>query len=529
MKKHIAIPITIILSLTLSLSILITALAYPWPDRNLEFGMTGDDVLSLQMALEEEGISTGSLDGYFGALTENALMTYQSWYGLVVDGVAGPQTYSSLFGESGQQTQADTGTGEISRSLSRGMYGSDVTTLQRLLNSLGYYDGYLDGDFGGMTEGAVVAFQSDNGLYVDGVVGPITLNALYSGAPAQEGRAQAAPDGSVSFDRSLYRGSYGSDVTALQKMLQQLGYYSGTIDGDFGGMTESAVIAFQQAKGLYVDGVAGPITIGELQGLTNTKPAAAAQTQEDEEEEEDKGTPASEAVVLTNISNAPGGIEIDWAKVDGINTYRVFKLDNSGSWAAIGDTSSTYFIDQNVVSGNRYTYTVRSVAADGSYPGDYNRSGISFTYTYNYDTYVANAPGYITKEMVAEKAKALGLDNNEILGLVAWVQGEGYTNIGVPYMDYLAACVVVNGLLDGVYSRGEDFIKQIESWGDSYFSAENLKRRYENASQGTLLAVYLALTNRQPGIYFCRGALEKPDGCFYDSGLIIEGEYSYVW
>lgn len=44
----------------------------------------------------------------------------------------------------------------------------------------------------------------------------------------------------------LGRGSFGSLVTTLQKGLKPLGFYTGRIDGDFGGGTERAVRAFQR-------------------------------------------------------------------------------------------------------------------------------------------------------------------------------------------------------------------------------------------------------------------------------------------
>ena len=55
-----------------------------------------------------------------------------------------------------------------------------VTELQQALSSAGYDPGTADGTFGEKTEAAVVAFQQDNGLSADGVVGPETASALNS-------------------------------------------------------------------------------------------------------------------------------------------------------------------------------------------------------------------------------------------------------------------------------------------------------------------------------------------------------------
>ena len=69
-------------------------------------------------------------------------------------------------------------------------------------------------------------------------------------------------------DRNLSRGSRGSEVAELQKRLQMLGYVVGPIDGIFGPQTEARVRLFQRERGLQVDGIAGPQTIGLLKRMT---------------------------------------------------------------------------------------------------------------------------------------------------------------------------------------------------------------------------------------------------------------------
>jgi hypothetical protein len=55
----------------------------------------------------------------------------------------------------------------------------DVAMVQRRLNELGYGPLTVDGHFGVLTEAAVVAFQADQDLDVDGIVGPYTWAALF--------------------------------------------------------------------------------------------------------------------------------------------------------------------------------------------------------------------------------------------------------------------------------------------------------------------------------------------------------------
>lgn len=65
------------------------------------------------------------------------------------------------------------------RTLRKGDIGTDVEEVQRILNQDTRYDGLkVDGIFGRDTEASVRAFQSDNGLTPDGIVGPLTWAKL---------------------------------------------------------------------------------------------------------------------------------------------------------------------------------------------------------------------------------------------------------------------------------------------------------------------------------------------------------------
>lgn len=69
-------------------------------------------------------------------------------------------------------------------------------------------------------------------------------------------------------DRTLSKGSRGSEVRDLQKKLIQIGYQVGKVDGIYGKKTQSAVKRFQQEHGIKADGIAGTRTIKELKRLT---------------------------------------------------------------------------------------------------------------------------------------------------------------------------------------------------------------------------------------------------------------------
>lgn len=224
-------------------------------------GSYGDDVRELQYALNQAGYFHGPFTGFFGSLTQAAVMNFQYDHALAVDGIAGHNTLSAL-----QVSSAPVGGGN----LSYGMYGSEVTDLQYSLANAGYFNGPFTGYFGELTEAAVMALQRDYGLTVDGIVGPNTRAALAGAA------TPAAPQAATG-SQTLRYGSTGPAVTQLQRDLASAGFYAGPFTQYYGNQTQRAVIDFQAAHGLAQDGIAGPTTQSTLaQVLAGTPPAIAA-------------------------------------------------------------------------------------------------------------------------------------------------------------------------------------------------------------------------------------------------------------
>ncbi|MEG3839540.1 peptidoglycan-binding protein [Microcoleus sp. herbarium14] len=142
--------------------------------------------------------------------------------------------------------------GLMKPTLRRGSTGQAVKELQQLLFHWQYYFGAIDGIFGIQVENAVKGYQHRVFLIEDGIVGSITWQALYSGAPIKP---------------ILMIGSSGNDVKIVQNVLKLNGYYFGVVDGFFGTMTKVAAIQFQTAKGLPADGIVGAKTWHALSKL----------------------------------------------------------------------------------------------------------------------------------------------------------------------------------------------------------------------------------------------------------------------
>ena len=175
-----------------------------------------------------------------------------SWYKVTYGKYTGYvyKTYVSV-----TKTASSSSSSSSTTRLEKGSTGSDVKDLQTKLKKLGYYDAYVDGDYGDTTVAAVKAFQKKYNLTADGIAGKETLKKLDS---VYE-NVNSAKD-----DDSLRMGDSGSAVKDLQTKLKKLGYYSGTVDSTFGSGTYAAVRAFQKKYNLTADGVAGSETLKKL-------------------------------------------------------------------------------------------------------------------------------------------------------------------------------------------------------------------------------------------------------------------------
>ncbi|GEN88733.1 NlpC/P60 family protein [Oceanobacillus sp. FSL W8-0428] len=95
-----------------------------------------------------------------------------------------------------QSSETETPSATVNSSLiQQGDSGSGVEELQSSLQNLGYSSSNVDGIFGELTAQDVRNFQSDQGLQVDGIVGPATSEAL--GNPVE-----AAPEAPSSEEAS---------------------------------------------------------------------------------------------------------------------------------------------------------------------------------------------------------------------------------------------------------------------------------------------------------------------------------------
>ena len=171
--------------------------------RPLHVGSSGTDVTRLQTRLTILGYYTGKITGVYLDATADAVNAFQEKMGMTATGDADGDTQSRVYSSDARsrsgaavvtpEPEKDTEivdgnnpdaieTVAYKKRLAYGSSGKNVKLLQQRLTDLGYYEGPVSGNFQGNTRNAVKAFQTQNGLAVDGVVGKKTWDLLFNTA-----------------------------------------------------------------------------------------------------------------------------------------------------------------------------------------------------------------------------------------------------------------------------------------------------------------------------------------------------------
>ena len=247
---------------------------------------TGREARVLQAALKELGFYTGKVDGVFGSASVTALKAFQSKNGLRADGVASSAVLQFLYegkvkNSAGKSVYINTLPPVDNCPMEPGNVGEQVTELQILLSSKGFYTGTFTETYDAATERAVKAFQKAYGLLVDGKAGAKTWAALVAvaatPAPVIYEYTPVPTEEPLTADNVVVMrsGTRGVAVKRLQQALMDLGYYYNSLDGIYDSDEIAAVKEFQKVNGLKADGIAGLDTQRMLySGFAIPKPTA---------------------------------------------------------------------------------------------------------------------------------------------------------------------------------------------------------------------------------------------------------------
>jgi peptidoglycan hydrolase-like protein with peptidoglycan-binding domain len=224
------------------------AIIYDWEDNGVGENTDGADHIGIVTKTSNKGftVTEGNMgSGYVGVRDMNVNGRYIRGfitpnYANIAKKVAGKITPDSGVSTPVATTSSDT---------KSNIGNSAVKQIQTWLNT-NYKTGLaVDGAYGAKTKAALVkALQTELNkqtgakLVVDGIYGSKTNAAVIN----------------------IQLGSQGNITRTLQGLLICNGYSTNGFDGVFGNGTRNAVIAYQRAKGLTADGIAGKYTFAKL-------------------------------------------------------------------------------------------------------------------------------------------------------------------------------------------------------------------------------------------------------------------------
>ncbi len=159
----------------------------------LKKGTSSSEVTALQKQLQAAGYFDGPVTGYYGTLTQEAVIAFQKAQGISPNGIADLNTLQALNTGTPAPTQPTSPSPVVvdkpkaetksTKALEKGDRGSQVTTLQKQLQAAGYFDGPVTGYYGTLTRQAVIALQKAHGIIPDGIADSSTIEALNSTKP----------------------------------------------------------------------------------------------------------------------------------------------------------------------------------------------------------------------------------------------------------------------------------------------------------------------------------------------------------
>lgn len=260
-----------------------------YPGTPLRLGSVGEEVRIIQMNLNRIRKNyplipkIASVNGIYGADTEEAVKVFQSIFDLTPDGVVGKATWyqikriyfavkrlTELFSEG---ISVEDARRRFPYVIQKGDTGTPVETVQLYLLILSYFIPQIppvtvDGIFGDETYNAVTAFQRYAGLTPDGIVGRNTWNAIINefdniayNLQSDYGILSTIPaPGYI-----LTTGSRGDTVRTMQEYINVIAKSNPevptvTVDGIYGDETANAVRVIQRLNGIEQTGEIGPVT-----------------------------------------------------------------------------------------------------------------------------------------------------------------------------------------------------------------------------------------------------------------------------
>ena len=217
----------------------------------LQIGREHDATIKLKSNLSQLGFGNFAGNRSYGPATEASVKELQSYYGLVVNGIADEPTLSLIESELGSPFR-------------KGQVHDDVIQLKKDLTRLGFGNFSYNGTYWTSTETAVRDFQSFYGLKRNGIADSRTLAKI-----------------NQLLNEPMKLGDHRKDAITLKQNLAKLGFVvSSNPTPDYGPKTASTVMDFQRYYGITKTGMADQATIDKIEELLSTSLQLGTQAEE---------------------------------------------------------------------------------------------------------------------------------------------------------------------------------------------------------------------------------------------------------
>lgn len=244
-------------------------------------------------------------------------------------------------------------------------------------------------------ERAVLAFQQQRGLMVDGIVGRSTYSAL---------REASYYLGKRTLVYMLSAPMTGDDVASLQSRLQSLGFYHGLVDGVFGHGTHEGVIKYQSESDLTPDGICGPATLNALNRLGRRVSGGSSHAIREEEHVRKSGPQLTGKRILIDAFDDNGSDE-EKALLWDIASRLEGRMSAAGMITSISnDRATVRGDDEKARVANMIGADLMIALRLGNYPNQQANGVATFffgTHHGSYSTIGRNLASYIQREVTA--------------------------------------------------------------------------------------------------------------------------------
>ena len=261
-------------------------------------------------------------------------------------------------------------------------------------------------------------------------------------------------------------GSQGSDVTELQKLLNQNGGYNLAVDGIYGKNTDAAVRDWQKKSGLAVDGIVGTNTWGSL---TSVKPSqntgaspgpaqtpspdtqASAGFQYGDYQESDTVKQAQE-MLNQQLQQKPGEYQSTWQDQLNETISQILNRDKF-SYDLNGDALYQQYKDQYVQQGKMAMMDTMGQAQ--AMTGGYGNSYAQSVGQQAYQGYLQQLNEVVPElyAMALDQYNQEGQDMYNQAALIAQMEDQDYGR----YQDAMNAWLAERDYLAGRYDSERDY------------------------------------------------------------------------